>query len=398
MKTLFWVLTLFALAAGLTVAAHFSNSYLLLVLPPYRIEISLALALILLTAGFFLGYATLRIIISLLELPEQARRYHEQRRQQKGQMLLQEALHAYFAARHEQAERAAAECVELGQQVSLSAVIAARAAQAAKAPERREHYLATAISADGNTLLPIMARAEFLLEERRPQEALATLAMLKEKHAGALRLELRAQQQLQNWEQALALIEQLQAQNGLGAAQAEELRHLAHAEMLKRCGPHQLGKCWEGIAEPDRLNGYVALTGARAFLALNQHGRAKEILERSLEHEWDAHLLALYPDCAADDAGPLIAWAEQQLQAHRDDAVLQLVLGQLYLRSNVEHARTWLQASLEKEPTHTAHLALAQLHQQRGDEAQANRHYQEALQLALQQLRNSSGGRRKSAL
>jgi HemY protein len=389
---------LFALAAGLTVAAHFSNSYLLLVLPPYRIEVSLALALILLAAAFFLGYGALRIAINLLELPEKARRYHEQRRQQKGQALLQEALHAYFAGRHEQAESAATACIELEQQVPLSAVIAARAAQSIKAPERRERHLATALAVDGEITLPVMTRAEFLLDERRPQEALAALALLKEKHAAALRLELRAQQQLQNWEQALALIEQLQARNGLGAAQAEELRHLAHAERLKRCGPDQLDKCWEGIAEADRLNGYVALTAARAFLALNQHGRAKEILERSLEHEWDAHLLALYPDCAADDAGPLIAWAERQLQAHRDDAVLLLALGQLYLRGDAELARTWLQASLDKEPTHTAHLALAQLHQQRGDEAKANQHYQEALQLALQQLRNSSGGRRKTAL
>ncbi|MEW6314051.1 MAG: heme biosynthesis HemY N-terminal domain-containing protein [Pseudomonadota bacterium] len=398
MKALFWVLALFALAAGLTVAAHFSNSYLLLVLPPYRIEVSLALALILLAAAFSLGYGALRIAINLLELPEKARRYHEQRRQQKGQALLQEALHAYFAGRHEQAERAAAECIELGQQVQLAAAIAARAAQSIKAPERRERHLATALSAGGANILPVMARAEFLLDERRPQEALAALAMLKEKHVAALRLELRAQQQLQNWEQALVLIEQLQAQNGLGAAQAEELRHLAHAEMLKRCGPDQLGKYWEGIAEPDRLNGYVALTAARAFLALNQHGQAEEILERSLEHEWDPHLLALYPDCATDDTGPLIAWAKQQLPGHHDDAVLLLVLGQLYLHSDAERARAWLQASLDKEPTHTAHLMLAQFHQQRGDEAQANRHYQEALQLALQQLRNSSGGRRKTAL
>ena len=40
MKTLFWVVALFALAVGLVVAARYNEGYVLVVFPPYRIEVS----------------------------------------------------------------------------------------------------------------------------------------------------------------------------------------------------------------------------------------------------------------------------------------------------------------------------------------------------------------------
>ena len=52
MKVLLWLLTLFALAVGISLAAHYNQGYVLLVLPPYRAEISLNLAVLLFLGGF----------------------------------------------------------------------------------------------------------------------------------------------------------------------------------------------------------------------------------------------------------------------------------------------------------------------------------------------------------
>jgi len=52
MKGLLWVLALFALAVGISLAAHFNEGYVLLVSPPYRAEISLNLAILLILGGF----------------------------------------------------------------------------------------------------------------------------------------------------------------------------------------------------------------------------------------------------------------------------------------------------------------------------------------------------------
>ena len=56
MRGLLWLLTLFALAVGIALAARFNDGYLLLVLPPYRAEISLNLAVALVMGGLGLGF------------------------------------------------------------------------------------------------------------------------------------------------------------------------------------------------------------------------------------------------------------------------------------------------------------------------------------------------------
>ena len=55
MKFLLWLLVLFAVAVAVTLAAH-NNGYVLLVYPPYRIELSLTLFVGVLVAVFVVGY------------------------------------------------------------------------------------------------------------------------------------------------------------------------------------------------------------------------------------------------------------------------------------------------------------------------------------------------------
>ena len=50
MRVLLWVVGLFALAVGITVAARYSAGYVLLVLPTHRVELSVNLAVVLLLA------------------------------------------------------------------------------------------------------------------------------------------------------------------------------------------------------------------------------------------------------------------------------------------------------------------------------------------------------------
>ena len=61
MRTLLWIVAIAALAVGLTLAARYNTGYVLLVLPPYRVEFSLNLLLVLLRRwGLPLGYALVR--------------------------------------------------------------------------------------------------------------------------------------------------------------------------------------------------------------------------------------------------------------------------------------------------------------------------------------------------
>ena len=67
MKYLVWILALFAAAVALTIASH-NPGYVLLVYPPYRIELSLTLFVVLLSLAFVSGYGLVRLIFSALQL------------------------------------------------------------------------------------------------------------------------------------------------------------------------------------------------------------------------------------------------------------------------------------------------------------------------------------------
>ena len=82
MRGLLWVLTLFALAVGISLAARFNEGYVLLVLPPYRAEISLNLAILFFLGGFVIVYALLRGVALTLSLPGRVREFRQRRQRE----------------------------------------------------------------------------------------------------------------------------------------------------------------------------------------------------------------------------------------------------------------------------------------------------------------------------
>ena len=61
MKVLLWLVGLFALAVGLSLFAQINTGYAILVLPPWRIELSLNMAVLLLLVAIVLAYLLLLI-------------------------------------------------------------------------------------------------------------------------------------------------------------------------------------------------------------------------------------------------------------------------------------------------------------------------------------------------
>jgi HemY protein len=402
MKTLVWIVGITVLAVALTLAARYNTGYLLLVLPPYRIEFSLNLLIVLLAAGFVAGYAAVRFVSATLGLPRQVREYRLARGRETARAKLIEALHDYFAGRYSRAEQAAAAALDAGEHPDLAAVLAGRAAHELRAYDRRDAYLARAASAaTGDQVARIVTEADLLLDERRAQEALGVLKQLPRKHTAALRLELKAQQQARNWEQAVALTEELRKRNVFDAAQAAQVRRHALVEQLKRkaLDSTALEGAWNRVPAADRADRRVAGAAAQCFIALGGCERAHRIIEEALEAEWDSELVALYAECEDGDAVRRIERAESWLERHPGDAALLLTLGRLCAgRGLWGKAQSYLEASLAVERSHSAHLALAQLQERLGNADAARRGYRDSLELVLAQLKAATGGRRRTPL
>ena len=400
MRWVFWIFGLFACAVAFALALRFNTGYALLVWPPYRIELSLNLALLLLVAGFAVVYLLLRFTFGAIGLPAKVREFRERRRRENARSMMLAALQAFFEGRYGRAEKAAANAIESGESPALGAVLAAHAAHELRHYEQRDSYLARAEKlAPDDGAMRIIASAEMLLDQRRFQDALLALKALPEKHTTALRLELKAQQQAKNWEQTLPLIDQLERRGVFDASQAGQLRRYAHAENLKRkaLDRHSLEECWQKIPAQQKRDAKVSAAAAQCFMALDGCAQANRIIEQALEVEWDSELVGLYAECAGTEATRQIERAETWLKNNPRDAVLLLVLGKLCAQQELwGKAQSYLEASISVEPTYSAHLALAQLHERLGNPDAARRHYRESLELAAAQLKQMTGGRRRT--
>ena len=398
MRVLLWVLGLFGLAVGLVIWARHDVGYVLLVLPSWRVELSLNLAIIIALGVFVLAYVVVRTTIVTATMPARVRAFQKQRSQSRARATFNEALINFFEGRFGRAEKAASAALKAGESPALSAMLAARAAHGMRAFATRDKYLARPAGDPDEDAMKLMAQAEMLLDERRYYDALDVLKKLPEKHTAALRLELRAQQMAMNWERVLALIPQLEKRRVFERPIVAQLRRQAVIESLKRkaVDDKSLRDYWDRLPAEDRHDSRIAATAAQSFIALDRCDEAHRIIEEGLERQWDASLLAIYSECLGTDVRKQLERAEMWLQKQPRDAVLLLTLGRLCARQGLwGKARSYLEASMSIEPTHSAHLELGHLLEREGKAAEAAVEYRKALAVTLEQLKLHSGGRRR---
>ena len=328
MRWVFWILGLFALAVAVALALRFNTGYALLVWPPYRAELSLNLLVLLLAAGFVLGYLLFRFIFGAIGLPAKVREYRERRRRDSARATLLAAVNAFFAGRFGRAEKAAAEAMESADTSALGAVLAARAAHELRRYDERDAYLTRAEEiASGEPVVRIIAAADMLLDQRALEE------------------------------------------------------------------------CWHKIPAEQKRDAKIAAAAAQCYMALGGIAQALQIIEQALAAEWDSELVGIYAECEGVDTIRQIERAEQWLKANPRDAVLLLTLGRLCARQELwGKAQSYLDASISVEPLYSAYLALAELHDRLGNADAARRNYRESLDLAVNQLKQMTGGRRRTAL
>jgi len=387
MKFLLWLLGLFVLAVALTLAAH-NPGYVLLVYPPYRMEMSLSLFVAALLGLFVFGYLMLRLLFAALNLPAYVRQFRSERAQAKGRSAMMEALGAFFEGRYAAAEKAAARAMELGEDSGINPIIAARAAHELREFDKRDTYLEAAKGKTiGEDTMRLMATTKFSLDQHQPQSALNSLKALREAgikgHVGALQLELKAQQQAGNWDAVLDVVSQLEKRDAIDATVATQMRQQAWLEKIgaQDQDVSALRAIWKNVPGEFKRRGKIAAAAARAFIQLGDFRSAQQLLTDSLDAQWDSGLVTLYGDCFAGDVVGQIEQAERWLKQHTDDAGLLLALGKLCLHQGLwGKAQSYLDASNSITPSHAAYTMLGQLAEKLQKPDEAFKYYQRAME------------------
>lgn len=391
MRAIFWLLTLAALAVGLALAARYNEGYVLLVLPPWRAEVSLNLFVLAAIAGFFVIYLLARAVSHTLALPRAVAQFRQRRNQEKAALALRDAWRLLQEGRYGHAMRCAEKARPDHAGAGMLALAGWRAAHALRDAERSAQWAVRVRAHDTSGLQAarLMTEAEFALEDRRFDDARAALqqfAALEGRHIAAMRLSVRAEQGLGNWREVARLVRQMEKHQALTAEQAAPIRSRAVREALHglRDDPAGLMRYWRELDDGDRAEPSLALETARALAAAGDFRESRRVIEDALDDAWDAGLVLAYGECgqAGEPAGDVlgrIAQAEKWLQRMPRDGVLLLTLGRLCRRQQLwGKARSYLEAALAIAPSRIAHVELAQLLDQLEESALAARHYRAA--------------------
>jgi HemY protein len=393
-RFLFWFLLLAVAAVVVALAVKLNTGYALLVAPPYRVELSLNLLLILVAGGFVALYLTTRLVAGTVQLPSRVRLWRRQQKLERARAKQDAAVVALLEGRCGKAQQHAEEALAIPGSSALNALIAARAAIDVREFDAAERFLASPDAQVPSLSVPrLMLSAEIALEHGQPQEALRLLQALRKEagmHTAALRLELRSLQAARRWADIPALLEQLVKRKVFDATQAEHVRVTAHSEQLKALTHDAAGlrDYWARLPESTRVHTKVARAAAQSFLQLGGDREAAELIGASLARDWDSDLVELYGECHLADATRQLEQAERWLTTHNQDAVLLRVLGLLCQRAQLwGKAQTYLEASLAVDDGWQAHLALGEMLGRQGRDTEANAHFVAALRLATEELK-----------
>lgn len=386
MRWLISLLIIAVLAIALAMAGRYDPGYVVLVYPPWRMEISFigfVLAVIAMVVG---GIVLLRLAMLTLNLPSIVREQRERRAARKRDENFVGGLRAYAEYRYQDAEQSLGQWLGDESRTGLARVLAARAAQEMRAVPQRERHIQEATE-HGAELAAQLFEAEARLDAKDAAAALVAINRAKDiapQHTALLRLELKARQMTGQWEEAERLLDVLTRSNALEPGVAAQSRRMAYAENLKRRAEDDRGllEYWKKIPADFKLDPWVARAAARAFMQRGGHDTALEVLEAALGREWNEELVALYGEARGSSPTRQIEQAEKWLHARPRDAQLLLTLAQLCSVQQLwGKAQSYLEASLAIAASAEAHIRMAELKTQSGQTGEACQHYQKALAL-----------------
>ncbi|HSD38101.1 MAG TPA: heme biosynthesis HemY N-terminal domain-containing protein [Rhodocyclaceae bacterium] len=388
LRALVWLLALFAAAVALVLASHYNAAYALFVWPPWRVQISINLLIVLLLVAFFLLYAVSRVVSETLRLPIEVQAWRAQRKRDNAIRMLNEAERFFMEGRFGQALKHAEMAVEVGAPQGLGALLAARSAQALREHDRRDRWLEVARSHDKDIRMArLMLEAEFAVADRRFDDAAIRLDELRlagHRHIAVQRLALQTEQARGRWDEVARIARQLRKVRALSTEQAAPLVRRALIEQMREAEGElePLQRVWNGITVEERRDVGLLLRAVPYLVASGDLVLGVTAIEEALEREWEPELAVLYGRCHTLNLHRQLVTAEGWLRQHPEDAGLLLTLARLCLRAQLwGKAQSYLEASLSLAPSRTAHLELAKLADSLGREEDAQRHYRAAAEL-----------------
>ena len=403
MRAALWLLVLFAIAVAGALFAGNNQGSVTLFWPPYRIDLSLNLVLLLLLAAFFVVHTAMGALSALFDLPRQALRWRTQQKERAVHAALLDALSHLLAGRYIRSGKAA-EAV-LDQEASLTAsghkpgnasqlraiahLLAAESAHSLQDRAAREDHLqkaleqASARDAQETRDGAVLRAARWALEDREPDTAMKLLQELPVgtgRRTVALRTRLRASRQAGQPREAIETARLLAKHHAFSPVAARSIvRGLAIDLLNGAYDLAQLQRAWLALEGSERLMPEVAIHAAQRLMALGGDARiAREWLlpvwelQSELGDVLRVKLVRALEEGLDSVDGGWLARIETAQRANPRDATLQYLAGMACMKRQLwgkaQQLLTQAALGLQDVGLHRkAWRALAELAEQRED-------------------------------
>jgi HemY protein len=386
-----WLLAMAVIAVGIALAGRHGSGYVVMVVPPWRIEMSAMLFIILALALFALAYWLIRAGTAAYALPQLLKKRRAEQERAHARDGVFEGLQLLFSGRFRDAEEKARTAMQHHDTRDLAAAVAAWAAYEGGNSGAAVPYL-DRIGGEKSANMRDASKAYMLLADGRAQEARELLKGLAEsdpRNPGVLKMKVEAEMAEKAWDDVLATLTPLARSGLLPAAAAQQIRLNAQMNLIKSKPANReiIVAAWQNLDSTSRYDAAMAVTVAKRLAGLGFGDDARRIVEETIDKRgsegWDSALVAVYADCKGESTLAQIERAEKWLKQHARDAVLLATLGKLCMRQALwGKAQSYLEASVALTPTLDAHMTLARLMEQMGKRDEAVRHIRLSAELA----------------
>lgn len=426
MRAALWFLALFGMAVAAALFAGNNQGTITVFWPPYRLDLSLNLVVLLLALLFSVLHVALRALAALFAMPGHARSWRIQHQERAMHVALLDALAHLMAGRFIRARKAAELVLARetamtragdtlaysGRLRALSHLLAAESAHVLQDKAGREAHLGLALEqasrrdAQETREGLQMRAARWALQDHDAQGALQWLDDLPQGAARrtiALRLRLKAARMARQTRVALETARLLAKHRAFSDVAAQGiLRGLALELVLTAYDPDQLQTVWSQLEAAERVMPEVAIEAAQRMLQLGGDVDAARswllpVWERMVTQPGalaDAQrvnlIRVLESGFALASGAPEAAWLtriEQAQLANPGDSALQYLAGIACMRLQLwGKAQQLLKQSLPRLQDagleRNAWVALAALAERRGDAVAATQAWQNAAKTA----------------
>lgn len=295
MRAALWLLGLFAVAAAVALFAGNNQGTITVFWPPWRVDLSLNLVLLLLLVAFVFLHFALRGLSALFSLPRQARQWRLQQKERALHGALLDSAVQLLAGRFSRARKAA--LAALVQERTLAALdaklpqahqvrvmahlLAAESAQALQDRAARDAHLQQALNESAERGLMVtpetregvqLRAARWALDDRDAPAALARLEELPhgaQRRTLALRLRLKGARQDGRTLEALETARLLAKHRAFSQSAAQSIVRGLATELLSSVhDPAQLMRAWSAFEDSEREMPEVAIHAAQRMVAL----------------------------------------------------------------------------------------------------------------------------------